>query len=147
MFKLSPPVEKGSRWTETVLYSFGGGTDGAVPVAGVAFDGAGNLYGTTSAGGTAGYGTIFQLTPPGAAWTETKLHDFQNSDDGSVPYAGLIYKKGNFYGAATQGGTAEGGTIFELTPAGGGWNFTVLYSNPGWGDLGRSSRLGHGRSG
>ncbi|MGC9945735.1 MAG: choice-of-anchor tandem repeat GloVer-containing protein [Bryobacteraceae bacterium] len=134
VFKLSPPKQKGAAWTEQVLYSFGTGSDGAIPVGGVTFDSAGNLYGTTSAGGPSGYGTVFQLTRSGSGWTENILHDFGNGDDGSVPYAGLISDKaGNFYGAATQGGTAEGGTIFELTPGSSGWTFTVLYSIPGWG--------------
>jgi uncharacterized repeat protein (TIGR03803 family) len=74
------------------------------------------------------------LAASGSGWTENILHDFQDGDDGAVPYAGLISDKaGNFYGAATEGGTGGGGTIFELTPASGGWTFTVLYSNPGWG--------------
>jgi uncharacterized repeat protein (TIGR03803 family) len=132
VFKLSRPARKGAAWTEKVLYSFGTGTDGATPVARVILD-AGNLYGTTSAGGAYGYGTVFQLTPSGSGWTETILHNFENEDDGAVPYAGLISDKGNLYGAATEGGAASGGTIFELTPSGGGWTFTVLYSNPGWG--------------
>jgi uncharacterized repeat protein (TIGR03803 family) len=134
VFKLSPPKQKGAAWTEEVLYSFGTGTDGATPVAGVTFDATGNLYGTTSAGGAFGYGTVFQLTPSVSGWTESILHDFQNGDDGAVPYAGLIsVRAGKFYGAATEGGTAGGGTVFELTPATSGWTFTVVYSIPGWG--------------
>jgi uncharacterized repeat protein (TIGR03803 family) len=133
VFKLSLPARKGAHWTEKVLYSFGTGTDGATPVGGVAFDAAGNIYGTTSAQGAGGYGTVFQLTRSGSTWTESTLHDFQNADDGAIPYAGLIYKGGNFYGAATEGGVNEGGTIFELTPSGSSWNFTVIYSVPGWG--------------
>jgi len=51
-----------------------------------------------------------------------------------VPYAGLIAgQSGSFYGAATEGGNNGGGTIFELTPLNGGWNFSVVYSVPGWG--------------
>ncbi|MGD0569471.1 MAG: choice-of-anchor tandem repeat GloVer-containing protein [Candidatus Sulfotelmatobacter sp.] len=141
VFKLSHPT-KGSKWTETILYSFGTGSDGAVPLAAVKFDKAGNLYGTTSAGGSYGYGTIFQLTPAGSSWTETILHDFQDADDGAVPYGGLIAdKSGNFYGSATEGGTGGGGTIFELTQASGDWTFTVLYSNPGWGISGSYRNL------
>jgi len=133
VFELAIPQTKGGPWTQTVLYSFGTGTDGTVPVGGVSFDSAGNLYGTTSEGGADGNGTVFQLVP-GARWTENILHSFQNGNDGSVPYAGLIAdKSGNFYGAATQGGANGGGTVFELTGSGSNWNFSVIYSVPGWG--------------
>jgi uncharacterized repeat protein (TIGR03803 family) len=141
VFKLSPPKQKGAAWTEQVIYSFGTGTDGATPVAGVTFDAAGNLYGITSAGGAFGYGTVFELTPSKSRWTENILHEFQDGDDGAVPYAGLIFKAGNFYGAATEGGTGGGGTIFELTPANPGWTFNVLYSMPGWGISGAFRHL------
>ncbi len=133
VFRLTAP-KSGSKWLETVLYSFGAGPDGAIPVGGVAFDKTGHLYGMTSAGGAYGYGTIFQLTRSGSGWTETILQNFQDGDDGAVPYGGLIADKlGNFYGAATEGGAGGGGTIFELTPANGSWTFNVIYSNPGWG--------------
>jgi uncharacterized repeat protein (TIGR03803 family) len=132
VFELAAPKTQGGNWTESVLYSFGKGKDGSVPVGGVSLDTAGNLYGTTSAGGTYGNGTVFQLTP-GSVWTENILHDFQNADDGAVPYAGLISdKSGNFYGAATEGGANGGGTAFELTPVNGKWTFSVIYSVPGW---------------
>lgn len=133
VFKLTAPAQTGARWTERVLYSFGTGTDGTTPVAGVTFNSAGGLLGAASAGGAYGYGTIFELLPSKTGWTETTLHDFQNEDDGAVPYGGLISYKGNFYGAATEGGTAGGGTIYELAPGTGGWTFTVIYSVPGWG--------------
>jgi uncharacterized repeat protein (TIGR03803 family) len=120
---------------ETVLYSFGSGTDGANPVAGVTMRG-GVLFGTTSAGGADSYGTVFQLTPivaTGSKYEEKILHNFTHQDDGDVPYAGLILDRaGNLYGAATGGGVNSGGTIFELTPTTGGWNFTVLYGIAGW---------------
>ncbi len=133
VFKLSPPAKKGGEWTESILYSFGAGTDGTVPVGGVAFDTAGNLYGTTSAGGTAGFGTVYELSPSESGWTETILHNFQDSDDGAVPYAGLIFFKGKLYGGATEGGTNGGGTIYELAQVNSVWTFTVIYSVPGWG--------------
>ena len=133
VFKLAPPAKQGGSWTESVLYSFGSNPDGANPVGGVSLDAAGNLYGTTSANGAYGYGNVFQLTL-GTAWTEHIIHDFQNANDGAVPYAGLIADAhGNFYGAATEGGSSGGGTIFELTPSGGSWNFSVIDSIPGWG--------------
>jgi uncharacterized repeat protein (TIGR03803 family) len=133
VFELAAPKTKGGNWTESVLYSFGKGKDGSAPVGGVNFDATGNLYGTTSAGGAHGYGTVFQLVP-GTVWTENILYSFENADDGAVPYAGLISDKaGNFYGAATEGGTGGGGTAFKLTLANGKWTFDVLYSVPGWG--------------
>ncbi|HEY3638991.1 MAG TPA: choice-of-anchor tandem repeat GloVer-containing protein [Rhizomicrobium sp.] len=133
VFELVAPKTKNGAWTETVLYSFGTGTDGATPIGGVTLDAAGNLYGTTSVGGASGYGAIFQLKP-GATWTENILHSFQGTTDGSYPYAGLVSDAaGNLYGAATDGGTNGGGSIFELTPSGGSWNFSVISSVPGWG--------------
>jgi uncharacterized repeat protein (TIGR03803 family) len=126
-------VPSDGSWTESVLYSFGTGTDGQVPVGGVSLDAAGNVYGTASAGGSYGYGTVFQLVKA-AGWTESILHNFQNANDGAVPYAGLIAdQSGNFYGAATEGGANGGGTIYELTPSKGSWKFSVVYSVPGWG--------------
>jgi uncharacterized repeat protein (TIGR03803 family) len=122
---------------ESVLYSFGNGTDGANPVAGVTRDAKGYLYGTTSAGGTSSYGTVFQLIPVVANGSkygrEIILHNFTHQNDGDVPYAGLVFDHaGNLYGAATGGGVNSGGTIFELSPSDEGWSFNVLYSLPGW---------------
>ncbi len=131
VFELVAPKKKNGAWTETVLYSFGTGTDGATPIGGVTRDAAGNLYGTTSLGGAYDNGTVFELTPGG---TEAILHNFQNAGDGATPYAGLISDAaGNLYGAATDGGVNGGGSVFELTPSGGGWDFSVLASQPGWG--------------
>jgi uncharacterized repeat protein (TIGR03803 family) len=134
VFKLTRPKKSGQPWIEQVLYSFGAAPDGATPVAGVTFDKAGNLYGTTSVGGTYGYGTIFELSPSGSTWKETILHEFENGTDGGVPYAGLVADKaGNFFGAATEGdGGSAGGTVFELTPSGSGWNFSLVYTLTGW---------------
>ena len=119
-----------------VLYSFGSGTDGTIPFAGVTLDAKGNLYGTTSAGGSTGNGTVFELKRSASGWTEIILHNFELQDDGGTPYAGLVSDpSGNLYGAATQGGvngTDGGGTVFELSPAGSNWTFTVLYGLYGW---------------
>ena len=100
---------------ETVLYSFSGtGGDGANPDAGLVWDAAGNLYGTTFAGGASGYGTVFMLDTTG---TETVLHSFKVSDGGN-PYDGLVRDaKGNLYGTTSCCGRSGGqGTVFELTP-------------------------------
>ncbi len=107
---------------ETVLYSFSGGYfDGATPRAGLIQDSAGNLYGTTSAGGAFGFGTVFKLAPPPSTtvtyWTESVLYSFFSSPDGAYPYAGLIQDNaGNFYGTTSAGGPMGGGTVFEFTP-------------------------------
>src|ERR1017187_5215686 len=135
VFELTPAA--GGTWTEQVLHSFGNGMDGSKPSAGLIFDAAGNLYGTTSQGGTGsncvtGCGTVFELTPAaGGGWTETVLHSFDlNGTDGSQPFAGLIFDAaGNLYGTTYGGGTYTYGTVFELTPtAGGSWTETVLHN-------------------
>jgi uncharacterized repeat protein (TIGR03803 family) len=134
VFKLAVPTVAGGAWKEEVLYSFGTGTDGTIPVAGVTLDASGNLYGTTSAGGIYGYGTVFQLTTP--RWKENILHHFEMGSDGGVPYAGLVLSsRGSLYGAATEGGeggTNGGGTVFELTRESGAWTFTVINALSGW---------------
>ena len=108
---------------ESVLYSFGTGTDGQDPYAGLIQDASGNLYGTTYYGGTNRTGTVFKVTPDGV---ETVLHSFGTGTDGQYPYAGLIQDaSGNLYGTTQQGGTNGTGTVFKVTPAG---VETVLYS-------------------
>ena len=137
VFKLVKPTGTSGAWKEEVLYSFGTGTDGAVPIAGVVLDASGNLYGTTSAGGTYGYGTVFELKRSAHSYTESILYEFTLGLDGGIPYAGLVMdSKGNLYGAASDGGGGGdngGGTVFELTRASGGWTFNVISALAGWG--------------
>jgi len=134
VFKLTP---SDGGWTESVLYSFNNGNDGAYPIAGVVFDQGGNLYGTTAFGGgsvgcLSGCGTAYQLTPSGSDWIEKVLYRFQGGSDGGYVYAGLIFDgSGNLYGATGFLGSGNGGTVFELTPSGGGWTFNLLYSFTG----------------
>jgi uncharacterized repeat protein (TIGR03803 family) len=144
VFKLAIPTVAGGQWTEQVLYSFGTGSDGATPIGGVTFDPSGKLYGTTSAGGTYGYGTVFELSPGSAAWTENILHHFELQSDGGVPYAGLVFLNGNLYGATTEGGAggqSGGGTVFKLTSHNGVWTFSELYGLSGWGISGSYRNL------
>lgn len=117
VFELSPVT---GGWRESVLYSFGGdGGDGANPFAGVIFDEAGNLYGTTKLGGDSSNGTVFRLTPAQSGWTETVLHAFQGGNDGYWPVGGLIIDhSGNLYGTTTSGGLNTGGTIFQMADLG-----------------------------
>jgi uncharacterized repeat protein (TIGR03803 family) len=135
VFKLTPNVN--GRWTETVLHSFVG-TDGGFPHAGLIFDPAGNLYGTTylygnSVGG--GLGNVFKLAPQAdGSWTESVLHVFNGGSDGMFPYASLIFDQaGNLYGTTIYGGSGlcdQGcGTVFKLMPsADGSWAESVLYN-------------------
>jgi len=101
---------------ETVLWSFGAGSDGANPVARLVQGTDGNFYGTTFQGGTNGQGTVFKITPAGV---ETVLWSFGGIGDGQQPLAGLLLgTDGNFYGTTVAGGANNGGTVFEITAAG-----------------------------
>ncbi len=136
VFKLAPPVTKGGTWTEKTLHRFSG-QDGGTPVAGVVFDGSGNLYGTTSFGPANGFGLVFELKKPSVkvhSWAETVLHAFHDGNDGENPTAGLILDtNGNLYGTTEYGNTFSG-TIFRLKPpsrTGGPWTFGFLYGFTG----------------
>jgi len=103
---------------EKVLYSFAGTPDGEDPYAGLATDGAGNLYGSTLYGGTqGGYGTLFKLNKRGKL---TLLHSFASNPDGADPYGTLVGdSEGNGYGTTRYGGAAGGfGTVFKLDRSG-----------------------------
>ncbi|MGH6841232.1 MAG: choice-of-anchor tandem repeat GloVer-containing protein, partial [Methylocella sp.] len=118
VFKLSPGG------TETVLYTFTGGSDGALPSGGLIADSSGNLYGVTASGGASSDGgVVFKLSPSG---TETVLYSFKGGSDGSNPYSGLIADSGgNLYGTTELGGAPGSGcggfgcgTVFKLTGTG-----------------------------
>ncbi len=124
-------------WTESILYNFTDTDTGYFPNSGVVLDTNGNLLGTTIVGGSGpngGVGVIFELKyVAGVGWTETILHSFQDADDGGYPYAGLVADgAGNFYGASSEGGSAGGGVIFELSPSGGSYTFKEIYSLSGF---------------
>jgi uncharacterized repeat protein (TIGR03803 family) len=98
---------------EKVLHSFAAGSDGANPLGGLALDAAGNLFGTTSAGGTHGFGTIFTVEVAGNGRI---LYSFTGGNDGAYPYSNLILDaSGNLDGTASQGGALGGGTVFEFS--------------------------------
>ena len=123
------------KWTETVLHRFTGkGTDGQSPTGGLAFDKAGNLWGTTFIGGVgksstcgdtngAGFcGTVFELTPnANGTWTESTLYSFVDASTGWNSFSGLILDQaGDLVGTTENGGSALQGTVFKITPKGEG---------------------------
>ena len=115
---------------ETVLHSFGAGTDGLLPAGGLVRDAQGNLYGTTVGGGVNLHGTVFQIT---AAGVESVLHSFTGAD-GNGPYAALVQDSaGNLYGTTNVGGAHGYGVVFKITLAG---TLTVLYNFAGGNDGG-----------
>ena len=108
--------------TVTVLHAFSGGADGSLPVAPLIQATDGNFYGTASAGGASGNGTVFKMTPSG---TVTVLYAFTGGADGGKPEAPLIQATdGNFYG------TTDGGTVFRMTPSGTLTTLSSIGGNP-----------------
>jgi uncharacterized repeat protein (TIGR03803 family) len=130
IFQLTP----GSPWTETVLHSFQNTDDGAYPYAGFVSDAAGNLYGAATQGGTAGGGTVFELTPSNGDWKFSVL--------ASIPGWGisgsfrdlLLDDSGNIFGTTHCDGDDSAGTVFELSPSGNSWTYTLLYTFTGGSD-------------
>jgi len=119
-------------WNETVLHSFNvRPDDGTEPGYGnVTLDRAGNVYGTTSAGGTEDYGTVWKLAPSGGGWTESILYNFLDQNDGFAPFSGVIFDaSGNLYGTTWGGGGTLGiGTVYQLVPQSGSWLENILVS-------------------
>ena len=121
VFKIVP---NGTNSTFTVLHAFAGGSDGASPVSALVQGTDGNLYGTTTAGGTGSYGTIFQIAPDG---TYTLDYTFNGTNDGEYAYTPLVQAgNGTFYGTTYSGGNGNG-NIFQFVPNGAGSTVTSVY--------------------
>jgi uncharacterized repeat protein (TIGR03803 family) len=122
VFQLSPPADGGQAWTENILHNFGFSPDGGSPgFSSLVMDSGGNLFGTSQVGGTLHNGVVFKIAPPAkrdGAWTESVLHTFAGSPDGSQPESGLtLTGDGSLYGTTFFGGTAnDSGTVFKVTP-------------------------------
>lgn len=144
VYKLTPPATEGGAWYYRVLYKFlGGTTDGSLPSGSLTRRG-GNFYGVTGEGGAYGFGTVFEVIPPtapGGAWTDSILHSFGASGDGTFPKYNVIFDgAGNLYGT-TQDGGGNGtcnyggcGIVYELSPpsTGGSWTETILHRFPAY---------------
>jgi uncharacterized repeat protein (TIGR03803 family) len=138
VYELSPGA---SGWTEAVLHTFTGGSDGYTP-RGLTPDTSGNLLGVAESGGTAnsnceaGCGTVFKLTPAAGGWSLSVIYSFSGGSDGGYPISPLVFDtQGNLFGTTLLGGSVqcpnECGTVFELSPNGSGWNFSDVYSFSG----------------
>jgi len=150
VFELQPPPTTCKTpicyWNETLLHAFQGGAndgwenyviddneDGGY--GNLTLDQAGNIYGTTAAGGPSNLGVVFELTPSGGGWTIDLLHSFSNNGtEGYQPLFGVIFDPaGNLYGVTEYGTTEDsGGTVFELSPSGGTWTEDILYDSFGF---------------
>ena len=127
-------------WSQSVIYSFTGGSDGSGPGSPVVFDKQGNLFGATPVGGANGLGTIYQLKPKkDGTWKLAVVHTFTGGNDGAGGSAGrlLFDIVGNIYGVATSGGAHGSGTAFELSSVQHGkWKLKTLYAFKGQPDAG-----------
>ena len=122
-------ISDNGAWTESVVHSFAG-PDGSTPLSGPTIDSTGNLYGTTSTGGTTGFGTVYRLQLSGSSGTESVLHSFQGGNDGMAASSGIVLDQaGNLYGTTEASGSTDGETAFELSPlSGNGWSFSTIFS-------------------
>jgi uncharacterized repeat protein (TIGR03803 family) len=126
VFKLTP---EGSSYADSTLFNFTGGADGAHPLAGLAVDAGGSLFGTTLVGGAHSAGIVFQLTPSGSSYIFSVLHNFAGNPDGANPAAAVIDDgAGVLYGTTMAGGSLRNGTAFKLTPSGKLYREKILHS-------------------
>ena len=136
IYKLTYIVGVG--WKETVIYTFQNTTDGQAPVASLVLDASGNLYGSTTKGGSpsAGGGTIFELSPSGDSWTFQTLYTFSRDKVYNCgPFGALAMDSaGNLYGTTSCNGATNQGNVFKLTNTGHGWTYTSLHDFTGGSD-------------
>jgi uncharacterized repeat protein (TIGR03803 family) len=131
VFELS---KSGSTWKETVLHTFDdiSGSDGYYPYGTLAFDAAGNLYGTTLYGGKTSGGTVFQLKASNGKYTYHLIHDFTTSSSSAYyPYGGVVVdpKNGYLYGTTYNGGVIWNvGAVYQLREVSGVWISSVIYT-------------------
>ena len=135
VFNLRPPARACSKalcpWSESVLHAFrlDFPADGLSPVGNLVVDQAGNLFGVTGAGGVQSKGTIYELTPSNGSWIERVLYNFAGGNDGEWPLNGVVFGSGgNLYGATPDGGSYNGGVVYQLMPSASDWTETVIHA-------------------
>ncbi len=131
VYQLAP---SGSGWTATNLHSFQNGTDGEFPVAGLIVDQSGNLYGTTSSGGSGGGGTVFELSSSDGSWMFAVLYGLSGGYIQGPRGSLAMDVAGNLYGTTYAEGIYYSGTLFKLTRSQGGWAYTRLHDFTGSSD-------------
>jgi uncharacterized repeat protein (TIGR03803 family) len=148
VYKLAPNLD--GTWSQSVLYAFTGSPDGAHPQAGLTLDRAGNLYGTTDAGGldnckgAEGCGTVFSLAPQeDGSWSEDVILAFTGFEGGREPVSPVVFDAmGNLYGTTIRGGSSQNGIAFQLQKnPDGSWTERVVHQFSGgkdgrWADSG-----------
>jgi len=136
VLSLAPAALAAAGYKYKVLHNFGAGSDGQYPAGGLVMDGQGTFYGATMGGdlgckGQGSGGTLFRLKASGGRWRESTLYCFAGQYIDGFPDSGLILDaSGDLFGSA-DAGPGGVGDIFELTPGGGGWNFSIIYARHG----------------
>ena len=128
VFEITP---RGARWDFRTIYSFRGQPDGSFPYGALLFNSSGPIYGTTYYGGANNIGAVYELSPRTTGeWNENVIYSFQGGSDGNSPISNLVFggsSNVNLYGTTSEGGLGRG-TIFKLSPIGGGqWTETVVH--------------------
>jgi uncharacterized repeat protein (TIGR03803 family) len=127
-YKLTPLK---STYTESILWNFGNGQDGAQPSSGLVADAGGALYGTTVEGGARREGTVYRLAVAGTGYSETVLRAFGGRRACGNPIGGVaIDRNGVLYGTTSYGGEHVRGCVYKLTPSGTGYGATLHYFEP-----------------
>ncbi len=130
VFELSPAG--GGTWAYNVIYQFGSIPDANFPEGQLAIDRSGNIYGVAQAGGIYDAGAVFRLSPSNGTWTESILSNFTlDGGQNPNPYGIALGPAGGLYGVTISGGEYNVGTVYQLTPASGVWDRTILYTFTG----------------